>query len=529
MKMLKQDLERLIKEEMLNEFFGGKKKKEKIANATADLQKAGLKYIQDFSNSPVGPFLEKGSKRGPYNVKGWEDPEGEYYSQVLGVDYTDKGLAHEPRMDDEKHEEMKKHYEALKSIREKWESVTGKQADNDNSPFDARYVAKAEAIPSFYLRNADDTRVGKFGFSEGKRIKVSKKALQKIIKEEVLNEFLGFGKKKKEKKAAAKAAAKEKIAAYISEFTGAPIGPFLKKGGGRPEYQDYSDDSKKWEKNLRNKEGLSEEEHASVVEQVKTIRDIIKEWESATGDYADDDKGVPLDIRALSTSIATAGLYLDYQKKHKNESIDFMKITKSQLRQIIKEQVKTWKERQAEMDAWEKKLVAVLPEDPSDLSDADITNIAQVFIDEYGLDQADGFFEDDRGTLADLGVPTYPDLEQIRMAISLAQDTARKANITKSPDKKELQAIDDGLEPREVEHLTYQPIRRGGKIVAFQIEDSETPWGTMPLGHSTFVVDERDAKAAGTTIDNIIKMLEKGGATLRKRRKPVKRTTPYYD
>ena len=206
-----------------------------------------------------------------------------------------------------------------------------------------------------------------------------------------------------------------------------------------------------------------------------------------------------------------------------------MKITKRQLQKIIKEQMKSWKERQAELDAWEKKLVAALPKDPSKMSHADHQKVAQVFIDEYGLDQADAFYEDDRGTLADLGVPSYPDLENIRMAISLAQDSARKSNISKSPDIKELQAIDPGLEPREVAYLTYQPIRRGGKVVAFQIEDSETPFGTMPLGHSTFVVDERQAKQAGTTVDKIIKVLEKGGATLRKRRKSVKRTTSYYD
>tara|TARA_R100000008_G_scaffold79428_1_gene61095 strand:- start:3836 stop:4456 length:621 start_codon:yes stop_codon:yes gene_type:complete len=206
-----------------------------------------------------------------------------------------------------------------------------------------------------------------------------------------------------------------------------------------------------------------------------------------------------------------------------------MRVTKNHLRRIIKEQVKSWKERQAEMDAWEKKLVAALPKDPSKMSNADHKKVAQVFIDEYGLDQADAFYEDDRGTLADLGVTPYPDLELISYAITDAQDTERKANISKSPNIKELKAIDDGLEDREVAYLTYQPIRRGGKIVAFQIEDSETPWGTMPLGHSTFVVDERGAKAAGTTIDKVIKVLEKGGATLRKRRKSVKRTTSYYD
>ena len=206
-----------------------------------------------------------------------------------------------------------------------------------------------------------------------------------------------------------------------------------------------------------------------------------------------------------------------------------MKIRLSKIRSIIKEQVKSWEERQAEMDAWEKKLVAALPEDPSKMSNADHQKVAQVFIDEYGLDQADAFYEDDRGTLKDLGVTPYPDLEQISMAIGLAQDAERKTNISKSPDMKELQAIDAGLEPREVAYLTYQPIRRGGKVVAFEIEDDETPFGTMPLGHSTFTVDERQAQSAGTTIDKIIKVLEKGGATLRKRRKPVKRTTSYYD
>ena len=191
--------------------------------------------------------------------------------------------------------------------------------------------------------------------------------------------------------------------------------------------------------------------------------------------------------------------------------------------------MQSWEERQAEMDAWEKKLAAALPEDPSKLSNADHKKVAQVFIDEYGLDAADVFYEDDRGTLADLGVNPYPDLENIRMEISLAKGAERKVNIDKSPYKKELKAIDDGLEPREVPYLTYQPIRRGGKVVAFMIEDRETPFGTMPLGNSEFVVNEKYAKQNGTTIDKIIKMLEKNGATLRKKRKPIKHTPPMYD
>jgi len=179
MKITRRQLRRLIKEEALNEFFGGKKKKEKIAKATQELQKAALDYINDFSSSKVGPFLKKGDPRGPYNVKGWEDPEGEYYSQVIQQDLTDNDLAHVPRMDDEQHEEMKKHHEALEDIKETWESATGKQADNDNSPFDVRYVAKALAIPGLYLDSIGDE------VNEDKNMKITKRQLKRIIKEEI--------------------------------------------------------------------------------------------------------------------------------------------------------------------------------------------------------------------------------------------------------------------------------------------------------------------------------------------------------
>ena len=208
-----------------------------------------------------------------------------------------------------------------------------------------------------------------------------------------------------------------------------------------------------------------------------------------------------------------------------------MKVTKHQLKRIIKEQVQSWKERQAEMDAWEKKLAAALPKDPSDLSKADHKKVALVFIDEYGLDQADGFFEDDINTLAGLGVRD-DDLNLVRYAITHAQNKALQANIAASPNKKELEAIGGSygpVEPREVEYLTYQPIHKGGKVVAFQVEDSETPWGTMPLGHSTFTVNDAWAKQHGTTIDKIISTLEQGGATLRKKRKPIKHSPVQYD
>jgi hypothetical protein len=53
--------------------------------------------------------------------------------------------------------------------------------------------------------------------------------------------------------------------------------------------------------------------------------------------------------------------------------------------------------------------------------------------------------------------------------------------------------------------------------------------GTMPFGHAEFTIDERDASQAGTSLDRVISVLEKGGAKLRKKRKPVKWDLPYYD
>ena len=178
MKITKRQLRKIVKEAALNELFGGKEKKEKRAKATQELQKAAMDYINDFSSSKVGPFLKKGDDvRGPYNVKGRLDPEGEYYSQVIRQDLTDNDLAHGQRLDDEQHEEMKKHHEVLEGMMTAWESATGKRADNDDAPFDVRYVSKALAIPSLYLRSHGDE------VNEGKKMKVTKRQLRRIIKE----------------------------------------------------------------------------------------------------------------------------------------------------------------------------------------------------------------------------------------------------------------------------------------------------------------------------------------------------------
>ena len=208
-----------------------------------------------------------------------------------------------------------------------------------------------------------------------------------------------------------------------------------------------------------------------------------------------------------------------------------MKTTKNKLRRVIREQVQSWAERSAAMDAWEQKLASVLPADPEDRADLDqkeIEAIAKLYIDEHE-DSADLVYDDDRGTLKQLGVSS--DLENIFYAISDMQDQMRSSRVDASPNKNELAALGGsvgGLEDRDLEYITYQPRRKGGNIVSIQIEDDEAPWG-MPLGNSTFMIDDRDARSNGTSIDKILSVLEQGGASLRKKRKPIKHTPPMYD
>ena len=197
-----------------------------------------------------------------------------------------------------------------------------------------------------------------------------------------------------------------------------------------------------------------------------------------------------------------------------------MKITKRQLKRIIKEVIGHPSE--AERAHWEKRVERAVMDD--------LDTVAELYLNEFG-DDADGFMDDDRDTLNKKGL-SWDDTDVVYDLILDKLSAKLHSSVAASPNKKELKAIGGSygpVEDREVEYLTYQPIRRGGKVVAFQVEDSETPWGTMPLGHSTFVVDEQWASQSGTSVDKIISVLEKGGATLRKRRKAVKWDLPYYD
>jgi len=197
-----------------------------------------------------------------------------------------------------------------------------------------------------------------------------------------------------------------------------------------------------------------------------------------------------------------------------------MKITKRRLRRIILEAI-GYPTPESEVE-WEKQLDGALMHD--------LDTVAQLYYDEFG-DDADGFMDDDRDTLNKKGL-SWEETDTVYELILDKLSTKSYAATASSPNVKELNAIAGtmgSVEDRELPYITYQPRRKGGKIVAIMIEDSETPWGTMPLGHSAYMIDKQDASQNGTTLDKVISVLEKGGARLRKKRKPVKWDLPYYD
>ena len=113
-------------------------------------------------------------------------------------------------------------------------------------------------------------------------------------------------------------------------------------------------------------------------------------------------------------------------------------------------------------------------------------------------------------------------------------DTSSKNQqaLASSPDKAELEALGGMgfgmILARDLEYLVYQPRKRGGVIVALDIEDVEGPRG-FPVGNAQATVSAEHAARYGTQLMDIMDVLDAGGAKLRKKNKPVKRSMPYYD
>ena len=169
---------------VVQELFGfGKKKKAREAAALDALQKAAFEYISKFKSGKVGPFLEKNDD--PLSSP-WVTADGrELQRNVIIPAYQHRDMVHGPRLDDQAHEEMKKHYKAIRDMKEKWEKATGKRADDDNSVIDARKVAKAQAFPGIYLHSHDKPFIKNYLEEAKLNMKITKEELIKIIEEEV--------------------------------------------------------------------------------------------------------------------------------------------------------------------------------------------------------------------------------------------------------------------------------------------------------------------------------------------------------
>lgn len=93
-----------------------------------------------------------------------------------------------------------------------------------------------------------------------------------------------------------------------------------------------------------------------------------------------------------------------------------------------------------------------------------------------------------------------------------------------APAKKEREIIGQALTqdyvmPDEIKEIEFQVRRKGGKPSNINIENDNTESN----------IQAQDATRVGLTLDDIIAVLQDGGAKERKKQQPVKSTPPMYD
>ncbi len=200
-----------------------------------------------------------------------------------------------------------------------------------------------------------------------------------------------------------------------------------------------------------------------------------------------------------------------------------MKITKKQLRKIIKEsilleaddfstnlkKIRALLDRDEIEDAAE--MYANMNEDPSYFG-------GELEAIRFEYDETRDFFEN---------APAEVGREFEDLAYEYLSDKGNKA-ISSSSHKNELLAISDSfmtqVTPDEVKHITYQPRIRKGQLANVNMEDNDNLLGGMATG-----MTPDEAKKHGTTLDKVMSTLDALGATKRTRRKPIKYTPPLYD
>ena len=200
-----------------------------------------------------------------------------------------------------------------------------------------------------------------------------------------------------------------------------------------------------------------------------------------------------------------------------------MKVTKKQLRKIIKESILL----EADDFSTNLKKIRVLL-DKDEIEDAaemyaNMNTDASYFGGEleairFEYDETRDFFEN---------APAEVGREFEELAYEYLSDRGQAA-ISSSSHKKELLAISDSfmtqVTPDEVKHITYQPRIRKGQLANVNMEDNDGLLGNMAAG-----MTPDEAKKHGTTLDKVMSTLDALGATKRTRRKPIKYTPPLYD
>jgi len=217
-----------------------------------------------------------------------------------------------------------------------------------------------------------------------------------------------------------------------------------------------------------------------------------------------------------------------------------MKITKRQLRRIIKESILA-----------EQEMISIVRNDYEDVEDINILANYALRNDmqgalrdpelQYYIDKNEtGYLVDDSyGWLKHVGdevsynmpAPEGWDLKKVYQFFKDFEDEAYRVFINKEkgdhanlPNKLEREIIGGALNqsyimPDEIEDIAFQIRRKGGKPMNINIEDDNIVSN----------INHEEATRNGLTLDDIVKVLRDGGAKERKKQKPIKHTPPIYD
>lgn len=200
-----------------------------------------------------------------------------------------------------------------------------------------------------------------------------------------------------------------------------------------------------------------------------------------------------------------------------------MKITKRQLRRIIKESLLL---ETSDFSTKLKKIRALLDKDEiEDAAEmyASMNEDPSYFGGEleairFEYEETADFFEN---------APAEVGREFEELAYEYLSDRGQAA-ISSSSHKNELLAISNSfttqVTPEEVKHIIYQPRVRKGQLANVNMEDNDGLLGNLATG-----MTPDEASRYDTTLEKVMATLDSLGATKRTRRKPVKMSLPYYD